>query len=95
MIRITLASLYLQANLIQTVNSLEDFIISKIEELAFQRVSKEDALWSSRILDSITIVELAVEIENEFNVDIPFDEIVTDNFETVALIMEYVKAKQS
>ena len=42
---------------------MEDFLIEKIEELTFTKVTVDELLWESRILDSITIVELVVEIE--------------------------------
>lgn len=74
---------------------MEDFLIDKIEEISFTRVEKEDSLWESRVLDSITIVELAVEIEAEFGIKVPFEEIVVENFETVQLIMQYIENKQN
>lgn len=74
---------------------MEDFLIDKIEEISFTRVEKEDSLWESRVLDSITIVELAVEIEAEFGIKVPFEEIVEENFETVQLIMQYIENKQN
>jgi acyl carrier protein len=45
-------------------------------------------------LDSITIVELTVEIEGEYNIKIGFEEIIVENFETVARIIKFVKSKQ-
>ena len=47
---------------------MENYLIDKIEEISFTRVKKGDSLWESRVMDSITIVELAVEIEEEFSV---------------------------
>ena len=73
---------------------MEAFLIDKIEELAFSTVEKNDSLWQEGVLDSITIVELAVEIEKEFNIKVPFDEIIESNFETVELLMTYIKKKQ-
>ncbi len=74
---------------------MEDFLIDKIEEISFTRVEKSDSLWESRVLDSITIVELAVEVEAEFGINIPFEEIVVENFETVELLMAFISSKQS
>ncbi len=73
---------------------MEQFLISKIEEIAFTKVGKNDSLWESKILDSITIVELVVEIENEFNIAVPFNEIVVDNFETVDKMIKYIALKK-
>ena len=72
---------------------MQKFLVEKIQELAFEKVELNDPLWSSEILDSITIVELAVEIEKKYNIEVPFDEIIEDNFETVAKLMNYITQK--
>ncbi len=72
---------------------MKDFLIEKIDEIAFSTVEPDDKLWESEILDSITVVELAVEIENEYSIKIPFDEIVVENFETVNLLIKYITNK--
>ena len=72
---------------------MEEFIIDKIEELTFTKVSKTESLWQAKVLDSITIVELIVEIESEFNIKVPYNEIIEDNFETVELMINYINAK--
>lgn len=72
---------------------MENIIIDKIEEIAFTRVQPTSSLWQEKVLDSITIVELVVELENEFGVAIPFNEIVEENFETVERIVLYLKSK--
>lgn len=74
--------------------SMETFLIDKIQEIAFATVTKEESLWQARVLDSITIVELVVEIENEYGISIPFNEIVEDNFETVERMIKYIQSKQ-
>jgi acyl carrier protein len=72
---------------------MEDFIIKIIRELTFSSVTSTDSLWKDNILDSITIVELVVELEREYNISIPFNEIVTENFETVERISNYLVSK--
>jgi len=74
---------------------MEAFLKDKIEQIAFSSVEKQDPLWSSGVLDSISIVELAVEIENEFNISIPFEEITEDRFQTIELIIKYIENKQA
>lgn len=73
---------------------METFLIDKIQEIAFATVTKDESLWQARVLDSITIVELVVEIENEFGISIPFNEIVEDNFETVERMINYIQSKK-
>ena len=74
---------------------MKDFLINTIEEIAFSTVDKDEALWSSKILDSITVIELAVEIENKFNIKIPVEDIIEDNFQTVSNMMNYIDSKIS
>jgi len=73
---------------------MQEFIIDKIEEIAFSRVQPSDSLWQEKVLDSITIVELVVELEAEFGIKIPFNEIIEDNFETVERIVTYLNSKK-
>jgi acyl carrier protein len=76
------------------MENIEQFLIQKIEELSFTEISKSDRLWSDKILDSITIVELVVAIEIQFGVKVPNIDIVVENFDSIDLIAEYiVKAK--
>jgi len=72
---------------------MKDFLIEKIDEIAFSTVEENDKLWASEILDSITVVELAVEIEHEYGIKIPFDEIIVENFETVNLLIAFITKK--
>jgi len=72
---------------------MQTFLVEKIQELAFETVKSNDSLWKSGILDSITIVEFAVEIEQKYGIEIPFDEIIEDNFETLEKLMAYITRK--
>jgi acyl carrier protein len=71
------------------------FIKDKIQEIAFTDVNSNDLLWTDKILDSITIVELIVELEAEYDIEIPMNEVVIENFETVDLIVNYLESKLS
>jgi acyl carrier protein len=72
---------------------MEKFILDKIEEISFSAVEMDDSLWAEKVLDSITIVELVVELENEFKIKIPFNEIIEENFETATRIVSYLQTK--
>jgi len=72
---------------------MEDFIKEKIKEIAFSSVSNDDLLWTNKILDSITLVELIVEIESEYNIKIEMNEIIVENFETVDLMVKFIQSK--
>lgn len=72
---------------------MEEFLKNTINEIAFADVANDELLWETGILDSITIIELAVEIENEFGISIPIEEIIIDNFGSVDLLSSFIKKK--
>lgn len=77
------------------MEGIEQYVMQKIEELTFTSVNRTDLLWTDKILDSITIVELAVAIELEYKIKIPNNEITIDHFDTVDSIVQYILSKQS
>ncbi len=67
----------------------------KIARLLLNRINvevptAETDLMESGLLDSLTLVELIVGLEEEFNVKIAFDEVEIDNFRSVAKIADFV-----
>ena len=73
--------------------ALSDFIVLKIKELTFESVNVNTPLITSKVLDSIVAVDLAVAIEEHCGIAIPFTEITEENFETVEKILAYLEAK--
>jgi len=62
--------------------------------LTYKTISSEnEALVDSGILSSITIAELAVELEKTFSVSISFMEINKENFNTLSSIKKLIKNK--
>ena len=70
-------------------------ILLAVKNICFKSVQPNEALISTKILDSINAVDLAVELENEFNISIPFVDINEQHFETVERIENYIKIKQA
>ena len=64
-----------------------------VKNICFKSVEATTPLVSSKILDSINAVDLAVELENEFNISIPFVDINEQHFETVNLLANYIEIK--
>jgi acyl carrier protein len=77
------------------MSEISSFLIDKIEEISFSTVEATDSLWKEKVLDSITIIELIVEIEKEYGFKVPFADIEEENFETVELIVSYVNSKKA
>ena len=66
---------------------IEQIISEKIFGLTYKKItSANEELVDSGILSSITIAELAVELEKEFAVSISFMEVTKENFKTVNAI---------
>jgi acyl carrier protein len=72
---------------------LKEFLREEVQKLAFREVSDSESIAKSRLLDSITLVDLAVAIEDEFKIKIPFNEITEDNFDSIDLIAAYLHKK--
>lgn len=50
----------------------------------------QTALIDDEIIDSLELMELISEIEEEFNVEIEMEDIIPENFNTVAAIWELI-----
>ena len=73
---------------------IEQIISQKIVELTYKKVSSVDEeLIESRILNSITLVELAVELEKATGLNISFMEINNDNFKSVSAIKKLILSR--
>lgn len=73
----------------------KEFIKEQVKLLAFKNVTDDEALLSSKTLDSIIAVDLAVSLEEEFKIKIPFTEINEENFDTVNRIAAYLSKKET
>ena len=73
---------------------MDQFIIDKIEEIAFSTVTVDQELWESKVLDSITLIELIVEIELEYQIKVPLNEIIVENFSSVNKMITYINSKK-
>lgn len=56
--------------------------------------TKEEKLIDERILDSLTILSLVAEIEEEFDVEIPTVEIIPSNFNSAKSIWALIEKLQ-
>jgi len=72
---------------------IENFIKSKIFEITFKNVSSSEPLITSALIDSITMVELIVEIEEFLGKQVPQHLIIDENFntDTVSILVQYGK----
>ena len=73
--------------------ALEDFLKQEIKNIAFKSVDRKESLIKSGLLSSITVVDLAVSIEEQYNIKIPFTDISKDNFDTIELMIQFLRSK--
>ena len=75
------------------LNEIKSFIKDVIEESTGSSVEYDTMLFDEEILDSMSILYLIGELERKFDVELPPDEVVQTNYETVDKIAEYVASK--
>lgn len=75
------------------LNEIKSFIKDVIEESTGSSVEDDTMLFDEEILDSMSILYLIGELESKFDVELPPDEVVQTNYETVDKIAEYVASK--
>ncbi len=73
------------------MEKLIDILEELQPEVDFQEV---DNLVDGRYLDSLTILSLISEIEDEFDVQVPTVEIIPDNFNSAQKIWELIERLQ-
>ena len=58
-------------------------------------VTDDENLLLSGRLDSLAVMSLVAFLETEFNIAIPFDEVLIENFESVDALSSFVVSKQA
>ncbi len=76
------------------MNETQQIIANRIHEIAFNKVQLDSELIKSGILSSILLVDLATSLEEDFNVQIPFNEITVENFSNILLIEKFISEKR-
>ena len=64
-----------------------------VEEIAFKKVEDDEALYTSNLVDSMGTVDLAMMLEEEFNIKIDTRDIIESNFDSVNKLAEYIKSR--
>ena len=74
-------------------SELVDFLKKSIAEIAFSDVEVDESLFISKLIDSISFVDLLVAIEEKMKIKIKVNEVNTDNFDTVNMITTFIEKK--
>ena len=64
-----------------------------VEEITFRSVENTDALYTSHLIDSMGTIDLAVALEEEFNISIDTRDIIESNFDSLEKLAAYIKER--
>lgn len=78
-----------------TTTQIENKVIQIIENIIGAKVTSEESLIESSLIDSMAVIDLTLELEENFNVKIQAVEVKPENYETVKLISKLIEVKQS
>lgn len=70
---------------------MKEFIQKKISSLVFRTVGFDEKIISSKLLDSISLIDLIVAIEEHLDINIPTGDVIESNFDTIDLMYEYLE----
>jgi len=74
---------------------IKEYIISEImHEKGMSTLKKDENLLEKGIIDSVGLLHLITFIEERFNIQIPDEEVIPENFENLNKIASLIKKKQ-
>jgi len=76
------------------LKDIEQFVQSVLEEITGEVIEDNGLmLLEKELLDSMSILFLVSEIEDKFEIQIPMEDVVEDNFKNIESIARYVSEK--
>lgn len=75
-------------------DALASFIAEEILNQPERKINPEDKLISSGLIDSLSLVDIALFVEEEFQVIIDDTELNSDTFDTLAELVDLVHTRQ-
>ena len=66
-----------------------------VEEIAFKVVNIDEPLYTSNLIDSMGTVDLAMMLEEEFNIKIDTRDIIESNFDSLDKLAKYIQSRLS
>lgn len=64
-----------------------------VEEITFKKVEIDEPLYTSNLIDSMGTVDLAMMLEEEFNIKIDTRDIIESNFDSIEKLANYIKSR--
>ena len=79
----------------QTISNLEKFIATQILKQPNRNISADDPLLSSGLIDSFSLMDLALYVEDTFGVRIEDTELNADTFDTLNQLSTLIDSRKS
>jgi acyl carrier protein len=77
-----------------TLSGLEQYIVTKILKQPSRRISPDEALISSGLIDSFSLMDLALFVEDTYGVRIEDTELNADKFDTLNQLAALIESRQ-
>ena len=74
---------------------IKELIQKEIKSIAFVGVSYDTSLINSNILDSLAVIDLAIFLEEQTDINIPARDINSENFDSINKIADYLKKRKN
>ncbi len=71
------------------------FVMERFPGAAARRMTDDDSLIDSGVIDSLGVLDLATFIEREFGVQLADDELTAENFDSIATLSRFLAAKRA
>jgi acyl carrier protein len=72
---------------------IKSFIVQHFPLARSRQLRHDDPLLENGILDSLGVLELVTYLEEEFNISLSDEELVPENFQTIACLTAFVQKK--
>jgi acyl carrier protein len=76
------------------MEELKSFIQEEITNLVFRTVEYDEKLLSAKLLDSISLVDLIVAIEDHLDITVPTADVTEENFDSIDIMCTYLDKLQ-
>ena len=80
---------------VEIKQKIRRFIVAKSPVVTQDKLLDADSLLDNNIIDSMGFLDLVTFVESEFEITVEDDELLTDNFESIESITEFVNHKIS
>lgn len=83
----------MQAEIVE--ESIRKFVLERFPLARQRKVSNQESLLESGILDSLGILEVVTFVEGEFRITVNDDELQPENFSSIASMSTFVNCKRT